>query len=185
MTLTWSHAVLNVRDLGAMLDFYTHVLGFEITDRGPVGDEREIVFLSQNADEHHQLAMMNSRTDGDRPNSLNHLAFRTAAFQDVKDLHGKLQGIDGVSVGPLSHGNTLSIYFNDPEGNGIEVFWDTPWHIEQPQAKPWDVSMNEQQALEWVRENFGGEETFEPRESYYVPRRRVADQARSAHRSTR
>ena len=36
----------------------------------------------------------------------------------------------------MSHGNTLSIYFNDPEGNGLEVFWDTPWHVAQPKANP-------------------------------------------------
>lgn len=174
MTLSLSHAVLNVRDLCTMLDFYTNVLGFEITDRGPIRDGMEVVFLSQNPDEHHQFAMMNSRRDSERPNSLNHLAFRTPAFQDVKELHDNLQAIDGITVGPLSHGNTLSIYFNDPEGNGIEVFWDTPWHVEQPQAKPWDISMDQEQALEWVSKNFSGEATFEPREAYYEPRRQAA-----------
>jgi catechol 2,3-dioxygenase len=185
MTLTWSHAVLNVRDLGAMLDFYTTVLGFEVTDRGPIRDGLEVVFLSQDPEEHHQLAMVNSRADDERPNSLNHLAFRTPALQDVKDLHEKLQVIDGITVGPLSHGSTLSIYFNDPEGNGIEVFWDTPWHVEQPQGKPWDLTMDQEQALEWVNENFSQEATFEPREAYYVARRQAADGVRSAHRATR
>lgn len=185
MKLDWSHAVLNVRDLGKMLDFYTNVLGFEVSDRGPLRDGLEIVFLSQHPDEHHQLAMVNSRRDGEPPNSLNHLAFRTPAFEDVKELNEKLQDVEGVTVGPLSHGNTLSIYFNDPEGNGVEVFWDTPWHVAQPQGKPWDVSMDEQQALEWVRESFAGEATFGPREDYYMPRQQAADHARSTDRATR
>ncbi len=176
MKLTWSHAVLYVRDLDKMLDFYTNVLGFEITDRGPLGDSTppEIIFLSQNPDEHHQLAMIDTRKDEDAPNSVNHVAFRTPAFADVKSLFEKLQTVDGVNVGPLSHGNTLSIYFNDPEGNGIEVFWDTPWHVAQPQGKPWDVSMEEEQALAWVKENFDHEETFEPREDYYGRRNDAA-----------
>ncbi|HUS41567.1 MAG TPA: VOC family protein [Ilumatobacteraceae bacterium] len=178
MTLTWSHAVLNVRDLGTMLDFYTTVLGFEVTDRGQIRNGVEIVFLSQDPHEHHQLAMVNSRADDERPNSLNHLAFRTLAFQDVKDLHGKLQAIDGINVGPLSHGNTLSIYFNDPEGNGIEVFWDTPWHVSQPQGAPWDLSMDQEQALEWVTENFSHEPTFELRDASHVSRQQTAESAR-------
>ncbi|MEM7218657.1 MAG: VOC family protein [Pseudomonadota bacterium] len=171
MQLTWSHAVLYVRDQDKMLDFYTDVLGFHVTDRGPIGPNApEIVFLSQSPDEHHQIAMIATRKDEDAPNSVNHLAFRTPSFADVKALHAKLDAIDGVRVGPLSHGNTLSVYFNDPEGNGIEVFWDTPWHVAQPQGKPWDVSMDEAQALAWVEENFAGETSFEPREDYYARR---------------
>ncbi len=172
MKLSWSHAVLYVRDQEKMLDFYTNVLGFAVTDRGPLGENApEIIFLSQNPDEHHQIAIVQTRQDEDPPNSVNHLAFRTPAFEDVKALFAKLSEIDGINAGPLSHGNTLSVYFNDPEGNGIEVFWDTPWHVAQPQGKPWDVSMNEADALAWVKENFGEEASFEPREVYYERRR--------------
>ena len=61
MKLSWSHSVVLVRDLDAMLDFYTNVLGFEITDRGPLapGDGvPEIVFMSQVETDHHQLAFL-------------------------------------------------------------------------------------------------------------------------------
>ena len=178
MKLSWSHAVLYVRDQEKMLDFYTRVLGFEVTDRGPLGEGApEIVFMSQDEDEHHQLAMIQTRQDEDPPNSVNHFAFRVETFEAVRDLHGVLSGMDGINVGPLSHGNTLSVYFNDPEGNGIEVFWDTPWHVAQPQGKPWDVSMDESQALSWVQENFGDEASFEPRDDYYARRRAAASQA--------
>jgi catechol 2,3-dioxygenase len=172
MKLGWSHAVLYVRDRDAMLDFYTKVLGFEITDRGPLGDGApEIIFLSQAPDEHHQLAMICARREGGPSNSVNHFAFRVENFADIKSMNSTLSGMDGVKIMPLSHGNTLSIYFNDPEGNGLEVFWDTPWHVAQPQGKPWDPSLNEAQALAWVQENFGGEPTFEPLQAYYARRR--------------
>lgn len=172
MKLRWSHAVLNVRDQDRMLDFYTNVLGFTVTDRGPIADGApEIIFMSQDPDEHHQLAMVQFRKDEDPANSLNHFAFRVESFDDVKNLHKKLDEMDGINVGPLSHGNTLSIYFNDPEGNGIEVFWDTPWHVAQPQGKPWDISMNEQEALQWVEDSFHDEAGFGPREDYYEKRR--------------
>ena len=55
MKVKWSHAVINVRNLEKMLDFYRQVLGFVISDRGPiVPGGPEIVFLSTDADEHHQ-----------------------------------------------------------------------------------------------------------------------------------
>ena len=39
MLLTWSHAVMYVRDEAVMLHFYTRVLGFEITNRGPLDEQ--------------------------------------------------------------------------------------------------------------------------------------------------
>ena len=172
MKLSWSHAVLYVHDLEKMLDFYTDVLGFEVTDRDPIGDGApEIVFLSQDVDEHHQIAMLATREDDAPSNSVNHFAFRIARFPDLSALHGRLNGLDDARINPLSHGNTLSLYFNDPEGNGIEVFWDTPWHVAQPQGKPWDVTLDEAQALAWVKDAFGDQPGFEPRDNYYARRR--------------
>lgn len=172
MKLNWSHAAIYVHDLERMLDFYTAVLGFAITDRGPLGENApEIVFLSQNPDEHHQLAMIHARADSGPSNSAHHFSFRVNTFADVQALHAVLRSRDGVQIMPLSHGNTLSLYFNDPEGNGIEVFWDTPWHVAQPQGKPWDTAMDETQALAWVQQEFSHEPTFEPREAFYARRR--------------
>ena len=161
MKLSWSHAVLYVKDQEKMLDFYTNTLGFNISDRGPLAENApEIVFMSQDPEEHHQIAMIQTRTDEAPSNSVNHFAFRTESFDNVKALNGKLTAMDGIKIMPLSHGNTLSIYFNDPEGNGIEVFWDTPWHIAQPQGKPWDTNLNEEEALAWIEENFGDDPSF-------------------------
>lgn len=165
MKLHWSHAVLNVRDLDSMLKFYTDMLGFTVSDRGPLGPNApEIVFMSNDPAEHHQVAMVSMRDGETQGNPLNHLAFRVEGFDDVKDLHDRLAG-DGVDILPLSHGNTLSIYFNDPEGNGLEVFWDTPWHVQQPQGKVWDASLDRESALEWVESNFSEEAGFAPQEA--------------------
>lgn len=164
MKLSWSHAVLNVKDPHKMLAFYTEILGFKISDRGPIGDNGpELIFMSQDPDEHHQLAMAAMRQDDAPPNTLNHFAFRVESFDEVKALNDKLVA-GGIDLLPLSHGNTLSLYFGDPEGNGIEVFWDTPWHIAQPQGAPWDTSLDEQQALDWVEETFRNDPTFMRRE---------------------
>ncbi len=161
MKLSWSHTVINVRDMNRMLDYYTNVLGFEISDRGPLGpDAPEIVFLSNDPDEHHQVAMVEAREGETGGNPLNHMAFRVERFEDVKTLHERLTVDQGAQVLPLSHGNTLSLYFSDPEGNGLEVFWDTPWHVAQPQGKAWDPSLDQDDALAWVEENFSSEPSF-------------------------
>lgn len=160
MKLSWSHAVLNVGNQEQMLDFYMNVLGFEVADRGPLGENApEIVFLSNDPAEHHQIAMVQTRQDDAPPNTLNHLAFRVEHFSDIKDLGARL-GDRGVDILPLSHGNTLSLYFNDPEGNGLEVFWDTPWHVAQPQGEVWDPSLDEEAALVWVESTFSSEPSF-------------------------
>lgn len=170
MKLSLSHAVLYVKNQERMLDFYTNVLGFEVSDRGPLADGApEIIFLSQDPNEHHQMAMIQTRKDDAPSNSVNHVAFRTGEFEDVTDLNRRLSDIDGIKISPLSHGNTLSIYFNDPEGNGVEVFWDTPWHVAQPQGKTWDPTMTRQDALAWVKDNFSNEPTFVEREKCESP----------------
>ncbi len=171
MNLSWSHAVIYVRDQDVMLDFYINVLGFAVTDRGPMGENApDIVFISQDPTEHHQLAMVEVRKDQDPSNSVNHFAFRIERFDELKILHARLQDLPAIRINPLSHGNTLSLYFNDPEGNGIEVFWDTPWHVAQPQGKTWDPALAEAEALAWVEAEFASEPSFEPREAYYARR---------------
>ena len=161
MQLKWSHTVLNAIDNDKLIDFYTGAMGFTIVDRGSLGpgSPQEIVFMSQQEDEHHQLAIVNGREQGQAGASLNHMAFRVDSFEEVKELHATLaeKGIDTL---PLSHGNTLSLYFGDPEGNGIEVFWDTPWHVDQPQGKVWDPALSIEAALAWVEENFKDEPSF-------------------------
>lgn len=171
MELQWSHCVINVRNLDEMLDFYTNVLGFEVTDRGPLGpadDAPQIVFMSQVGTDHHQVAFASGREDEDPPNSVNHVAFRTGSLKDVREMIERLKK-DGRSESllPLTHGNAWSIYFKDPEGNGIEVFCDTPWHVAQPQGKPWDPSLSEEDLLAWTEREFRGEPEFGPIDAFY------------------
>ncbi len=164
MKLSWSHAVLNVKDEDKILDFYTGILGFTVSDRGQLAENApDIIFMSQDPEEHHQLAVLVKREDEGPSNSLNHMAFRVESFDDVKTLNSKLTSA-GVDILPISHGNTLSLYFSDPEGNGLEVFWDTPWHVSQPSGVVWDTSLDREQALAWVEETFSNMPSFRKRE---------------------
>jgi len=174
MTLRFAHAVVYVSDMEEMLDFYTNVLGFEITDRGPIrgDDSPEIVFMSQDPEHHHQLAFLSGRHEVAESNSVNHLAFRVDALDDVKKMISTLEG-DGraTKMMPLTHGNAWSVYFSDPEKNGVEVFCDTPFHVAQPQGRPWDTSLDEVALTEWTRENYQSETRFGPIDEFYDKRR--------------
>jgi len=172
MKLRWSHAVLYVRDLETMLDFYQNVLGFEVSDRGELfAGGPEVVFLSQVETDHHQLAMAQVRQDEARPNSVDHFAFRVETLADVREMIERLEK-DGraTETNPMTHGNAWSIYFRDPEQNGIEVFVDTPWHVAQPQARPWDPSLSDDELRTWTEEQFRGEPEFGPIDAYYAAR---------------
>jgi len=90
MQLHWSHAVLLVRDMEEMIDFYSKVLGFEVTDRGPFpapdAEGAEIVFLSQVDTDHHQIAFVDKKRDGNPPNPVDHFAFRVDSLGEVKEI---------------------------------------------------------------------------------------------------
>lgn len=166
MNVSWSHCVLNVRDLDAMASFYCDTLGFRVADRGPLGADNEIVFLSGCSSDHHQLALASGR--GPEPGGgLNHNAFRVETISEVIELVDQLAADERVQNGhPITHGNAVSVYFSDPEGNGIEVFCDTPWHVKQPQAKRWDPSMSEEEVLAAIETEFRDEPEFMPMASY-------------------
>jgi len=175
VTLRWSHAVLYVRDLEKMLSFYGDILGFRISDRGPLDPRNpglDITFLSQVGSDHHQLAFIPLRgADGTTP--LDHFAFRVDALADVKALAGKLRDAGyGAGLNPLNHGNAWSVYFRDPEGNGLEVFCDSPWGVRQPQVKPWDLSMSEEELRRQTEEQFKDEPDFRPIAEFYAEHRR-------------
>jgi catechol 2,3-dioxygenase len=173
MRLQWAHAVVFIRGKETMLDFYTKILGFEVTDRGWVGPEGgpEIVFMSQVHDHHHQLAFLDIRQDEDKPNSVDHFAFRVDSLADVREMIERLEK-DGraTELNPLTHGNAWSIYFKDPEKNGIEVFCDTPWHVPQPQIQPWDPSLSDDELRAWTLEKYQGEKGFTPIGDFYAAR---------------
>lgn len=167
LQLEVAHAVLYVHDVENMIEFYTNTLGFEVTDRGPLGPA-EIVFLSQIANDHHQIAFITGREKPESSNSVHHMAFRSAGTLD--ELRALKQAIEAdirvTQIMPLTHGNAWSVYFRDPEFNGVEVFIDTPWHVRQPQAEPFDLDTSNDEIVEATRARFSKEPEFGPFDDY-------------------
>ena len=163
--------MLYVHDVARMIDFYTNTLGFEVTDRGPLG-AAEIVFMSQNANDHHQVAFITGRDKPDPSNSVHHMAFRSGGTLDeLKALKKALEADAQVTqIMPLTHGNAWSVYFRDPEFNGVEVFIDTPWHVRQPQGQPLDLEKSNDEIVEATRAHFSKEPEFGPIDDFYSRR---------------
>jgi catechol 2,3-dioxygenase len=131
-----SHVGLFVRDLHAMKDYYTKVLGFVVTDEAPP----KMAFLSRNPREHHQIALFAGR-NADTP-QVQQLSFRLGSLEEVRAVYRNLTGRGTEDMRCVSHGIAWSIYFPDPEGNRLEFFTDTEWYVRQPCADPIDFSLS-------------------------------------------
>jgi len=118
------HLVLNVKDVEASTRFYTEVLGFDIAVQRPDGSG---TFLTC-GEQHHDLALFKA-PEGAEPVhpkglGLNHFAVNVENLESLREVYQRLQGM-GIPVRTTDHGMTGSIYFNDPDGNGIEFYFDT------------------------------------------------------------
>jgi catechol 2,3-dioxygenase len=117
------HAHLKVRDLDQAVAFYTRFLGLWVVER----QGNQYAFLSA-GDMHHEIALQNVGPRAPQPpphgTGLYHVAFEVpdrasfaAAYRALVDA--------GVEVAPVDHLISWAIYFNDPDGNGLEIYWDT------------------------------------------------------------
>ena len=161
--LSLSHSTLAARDLDRLVAFYCDVLGFQVTNRGDVPGGSEIAFLSQDPTDHHQIAMVGGAEVHDRAFVMvDHLAFRTGSLDDLRAIRARLgeAGIEGII--PICHGNAWSLYFSDCEGNGLECFVDTPFHVAQPFAQPYDLDQSDAELLESTRKLIEDQPEFRP-----------------------
>ncbi|WP_138999263.1 VOC family protein [Rhodococcus zopfii] len=115
------HVVLMCRKYPEAVDFYTRVLGFELSDY-IVWDGADATFLHCNP-RHHSLALMNECFDfngGD----FNHLMIEVASLDDVGRAYDRINaaGIDlKMTFGRHTNDGVTSFYLSTPSGFGIEV----------------------------------------------------------------
>ena len=124
------HVSLPCADPRAVAGFYTDLLGLEVSMEGSIEKLGDFVFLSRQAEE--ELPVIALCTE---PTS-RHTAIEVESLIALKNLyaHSKARGIP-VSFA-LDHGCSVSVYFNDPEGNLLEVYWATGVKTHEPIAKP-------------------------------------------------
>lgn len=134
-----THVGIYVRDMDAMIEFYTRILGLVLTDRGAYYRGGEICFLSRSPNEHHQVVFASGRS-GDTVSTINQISFFVEDLETLIKYHAilKEQGVAGTD--PINHGNAWSLYFPDPEGNRLELYTVSPWHVQQPFADKLDLN---------------------------------------------
>lgn len=137
-SLTLSHVGIYVTDMARMVDFYTRFLGFAVSDRA-TSPNGEIVFMTRDPREHHQLVMASGRPADLQYNVINQLSFRVDSLGTLRELYRGLKNEPVADLAPVTHGNALSVYFRDPEQNRVELLIDTPWYVPQPHRQPVDL----------------------------------------------
>ena len=138
--LQLTHVGMFVRDIETMAAFYTDVLGLTVADKGDIPGDRKIVFLSNDPGEHHQFVMVSGRPDDDSLVAAQQISFLVDTLDEVRTMHDRVKAAGMEITQQTNHGNAWSVYFKDPDGNRVEVYTHTPWHIPQPHATPFDLS---------------------------------------------
>ncbi|HYF19575.1 MAG TPA: VOC family protein [Ramlibacter sp.] len=161
--LTFSHMGFHVRDIERMARFYRDVLCFTETDRGNLG-ETQLVFLSRDPREHHQIVLLTGRPEDLRFNVINQISLRVRDLAALREVRNRVLADPHVSdLAAVTHGNAVSIYFRDPEGNRLEVFFDSPWYCEQPLREPVDLDQPDEAVLARVEALARSRPRFQPR----------------------
>ena len=139
------HTGVYVHDLEKMRAFYTRVLGLTVTDEDL---DRGLVFMSSRPkEEHHEFVIMRGRTGPDDAKVVQQISWHVDSLEDLLEYHRTLQTEEVTVEREITHGIALAIYFLDPEGNRIEVYWATEHDIPQPFGRPVNLDQSADQVL--------------------------------------
>ena len=120
------HVHLKVADLERSLGFYRDLLGFRVTQYYGTS----AVFVSAGGYHHHiGLNTWHSKNAGPAPVNAAGLYHVAILYPTRKDLANILQRLIDASyplTGASDHGVSEAVYLNDPDGNGVELYWDKP-----------------------------------------------------------
>ncbi len=120
------HVHLKVADIQRALDFYCGVLGFELVQR--MGEEA--AFISAGG-YHHHIGLNTWASKGGKPpaphhTGLFHMAILYPERAALADALLRLRDHGVRLEGASDHGVSEALYLSDPDGNGIELYWDRP-----------------------------------------------------------
>ena len=164
--LALSHMGFYVSDMARVEDFYSRVLEFTVTDRGtlqtPHGEVR-LVFLSRDPAVHHQIVLASGRPERLAFNPINQISFEADSLATLRQFHQRFVSEGLEEINPVTHGNAISIYARDPEGNRLEIFIDTPWYVDQPMRVPVDFDLPDADLMASVERHARELPGFRPR----------------------
>jgi len=119
------HVHLKTANIQRVYDFYVGVLGFDVVLRMPGA-----LFLSAGG-YHHDLAFNTWESEGGQPpapgtTGLYHVALRYPSRAALADALRRLIAANWPLDGVNDHGTHEALYLRDPDGNGLELYWDRP-----------------------------------------------------------
>jgi catechol 2,3-dioxygenase len=120
------HIHLKVSNLERALEFYRDLLGFELTTM--YGNQA--AFLSAGG-YHHHIGLNVWQSKGAPPAPVNgvglyHTAIVYPTRKDLAVIFSRLRQANYPLTGAADHGVSEALYLNDPDGNGVELYWDRP-----------------------------------------------------------
>lgn len=120
------HVHLKVSDIERSLKFYRDLLGFELTTM--YGSQA--AFISAGG-YHHHIGLNTWHSKGMPPAPVNqpglyHTAILYPTRKDLAVILDRLLKADYPLSGASDHGVSEALYLNDPDGNGVELYWDKP-----------------------------------------------------------
>jgi catechol 2,3-dioxygenase len=120
------HVVIRVTDRDRAERFYGGVLGLPLCARLDEDGFKMAFFSLGN---HHDFAVMEVSGEGSSRSEtavgLHHVAFNIGTtLEELREARAKLEAA-GIATQPIDHEVTKSLYFHDPDGNGVEVYVDT------------------------------------------------------------
>jgi catechol 2,3-dioxygenase len=157
------HVNLYVRNAQRSHEWYTDVLGLHTQDIFyHQGSARvRAAFLACNPDHAHDIALFDVGDDAAGPArgqvGLNHVAWRMSSLGALEEMYHRLTG-KGIPFRVADHSVSIGIYFSDPDGHGLEVYYELPrseWGQERPFSEqdrkgrfpgPWDDALRQQAA---------------------------------------
>ena len=145
------HVGIYAHDIMKMRDFYTRVIGLEVADEDLEG--RGMCFLSSDPiSEHHEFVLMKGRQSDDETQVIQQISFKVPSIQDLREYKSALDE-EGMKIDRIvSHGNAFGMYFFDPEGNRVELYYRTGFPVPQPHGDPLDLSRSDDELLSDARE---------------------------------
>jgi catechol-2,3-dioxygenase len=167
--LNFSHMGIFVHDIARMADYYQRVLEFTVTDSGQLPGPNgsvDFVFLSRNPDEHHQIVMVSGRPPTLSFNPINQISLHADSLATLKTMYERVTRENTSTPMPVTHGNALSVYVADPEGNRLELYFDLPWYVSQPARVPVDLSGSEESIMAAAEAHARSLPGFVPRDEW-------------------
>lgn len=123
------HVHLKVSDLEKALSFYQKLLGFELTQRYGT----QAAFISAGG-YHHHIGLNTWDSLGAPPAAkfgvgLYHTAIVYPERRDLANIYNRLMEANYPLTGAADHGVSEALYLDDPDGNGVELYWDKPREV--------------------------------------------------------